>query len=102
MFFYRVGGIYDNIRMSADIGILFTEPGDSCGIAWFNTISNGQTLGVISRDCATGYYSTGHEIAHMYGCHHNQEASGQNPAYPYAHGFFMNPPVNSGKRTILA
>ena len=100
--FYPVGGVFNSIRMSADIGLLITEPGDSCGMAWFNVISNGQTLGVLSRDCATGYYSTGHEIGHMYGCLHNKEASGQNPVYPNGHGFLMNPPVNSGKRTILA
>ena len=100
--FYPVGGVFNSIRMSADIGLLITEPGDSCGMAWFDVISNGQTLSVLSRDCATGYYSTGHEIGHMYGCLHNKEASGQNPVYPNGHGFLMNPPVNSGKRTILA
>ena len=99
---YPVGGVFNSIRMSADIGLLITEPGDSCGMAWFDVISNGQTLSVLSRDCATGYYSTGHEIGHMYGCLHNKEASGQNPVYPNGHGFLMNPPVNSGKRTILA
>ena len=99
---YQIGGALNSIRMSADIGLLITEPGDSCGIAFVNVISNGQTLGVVGRDCATGYYSTGHEIGHMYGCYHNREASGQNPTYPNAHGFLMNPPVNSGKRTILA
>ena len=100
--FYPVGGVFNSIRMSADIGLLITEPGDSCGMAWFDVISNGQTLSVLSRNCATGYYSTGHEIGHMYGCLHNKEASGQNPVYPNGHGFLMNPPVNSGKRTILA
>ncbi len=50
----------------------------------------------------TGYYSFGHEIAHMYGCDHNREVSQGNSAYPNAHGFLMNPPVNSGLRTIMA
>jgi len=95
-------GNFNNLRLSADIALLITEPGDSCGIAYVNSISPGYTFGVVGRDCATGYYSTGHEIAHMYGCYHNQETSGQNPYYPNAHGFWINPPLNSGYRTILA
>ena len=92
----------NNLRYSADIALLITEPGDSCGIAYLNAISGGYTLGVVGRDCATGYYSTGHEIAHMYGCYHNRETSGQNPYYPNAHGFLIKPPLNSGYRTIMA
>jgi len=42
-----------------------TNAGDSCGIAWFDVIASGQTLGVVQRSCATGYYSFAHEIAHM-------------------------------------
>ncbi len=49
-----------------------------------------------------GYYSFGHEIAHMYGCQHNQETGATNPTYPTAFGFLMRPPVNSGFRTIMA
>ncbi len=90
------------MRRSADIALLMTTDGDSCGIAWFDVICRGMTIGVVARSCATGYYSTGHEIGHMYGCSHNKEASGQNPTYQFAHGFLMNPPVNSGYRSILA
>ena len=90
------------LRVGADIGLLLTEPGDSCGIAWFNSIGLDQTLGVVARDCAVGYYSFGHEIAHMLGAEHNREAKAVNNAYPNAHGFLMNPPVNSGYRTIMA
>ena len=96
------GGNFYSLRKGADVALLITEPGDSCGYAYTNSIAGGHTLGVVGRDCATGYYSTGHEIAHMYGCYHNKETSGQNPYYPNAHGFWMNPPLNSGYRTILA
>jgi hypothetical protein len=78
-----------------------TTDGDSCGIAWLDVTRSGQTLGVVAYGCATGYYSTGHEIGHMYGCYHNVEVSGANPIYPTANGFLINPPVNSGLRTIL-
>ena len=48
------------------------------------------------------YYSFGHEIGHMYGCFHNREEGKINEVYPTAYGFLMRPPVESGKRTILA
>ncbi len=97
-----LGGNYNALRRSADIALLMTTDGDSCGLAWLNVISQGRTIGVVALGCATGYFSTGHEIGHMFGCYHNKEASGQNPFYKFAHGFLMNPPINSGFRTILA
>jgi hypothetical protein len=56
----------------------------------------------LQKSCATGYYSFGHEIAHMYGCHHNRETGATNPTYPTAFGYLMRPPVNSGYRTVMA
>jgi hypothetical protein len=97
-----VDGNFNTLRKSADIALLFTTDGDSCGIAYLDVTASGQTLGVIANGCATGYYSTGHEMGHMYGCYHNIEVKGANPVYPTANGFLMNPPVNSGFRTILA
>ena len=97
-----LGGNYNNVRRSSDLALLMTNSGDSCGIAYFDTISSGINLGVVQKSCATGYYSFGHEIAHMYGCHHNRETGASNPNYPSAHGYLMRPPVNSGYRTILA
>jgi hypothetical protein len=85
------GGDYNALRKSADIALLMTTDGDSCGIAWQDMISTGETIGVVARSCATGYYSTGHEIGHMFGCYHNKEASGLNPTYKFANGFLMNP-----------
>jgi hypothetical protein len=102
MLFYLIDGNYNALRKSADIALLFTTDGESCGIAYFDVTGNGQTLGVVANGCATGYYTTGHEIGHMYGCNHNREVSGANSIYPTANGFLINPPVNSGFRTILA
>jgi hypothetical protein len=79
-----------------------TNAGDACGIAYLNVFSSGQTLGVVQRSCATGYYSFGHEMAHMYGCYHNREVSYQNPYSSTAYGYWMRPPVNSTYRTIMA
>ena len=79
-----------------------TNAGDACGIAYLDVIASGQTLGVVQRSCATGYYSFAHEIAHMYGAYHNREVAFPNPTYPTAYGYLMRPPINSGYRTILA
>jgi hypothetical protein len=95
-------GDFNTLRKSADIAMLMTNGGDACGIAYLDVVTSGQTLGVVAKSCATGYYSFGHEIAHMYGCHHNRETGASNPTFPAAFGFLMRPPVNSGFRTILA
>ena len=79
-----------------------TNSGDSCGIAYFDTIANKINLGVVQKVCATGYYSFGHEIGHMFGAHHNRESGAINSNYPNAFGYLMRPPVNSDKRTIMA
>jgi len=101
--FILTDGNYNTVRQSADIALLFTTDGDSCGIAWLDVTASGKTLGVVAHSCAVDYFSTGHEIGHMYGCYHNREVTtGGNPYYPTANGFLINPPVNSGVRTILA
>ena len=33
---------------------------------------SGDTFAVVKKKCATGYYSLGHEIGHMFGCVHNK------------------------------
>ena len=52
---YLKGGNFNNLRRSADIAILLTNSGDSCGIAYFDVIGNGQTIGVVQKSCATGW-----------------------------------------------
>ena len=84
------------------MALLMTNSGDGCGVAYFDTIAQKINLGVVKRSCATGYFSFGHEIAHMYGATHNREAPATNPTYPTGFGYLMRPPVNSGKRTIMA
>jgi len=94
---------FKTFRRSADITVLLSNSySDYCGVAYTNVLSKGQTLGTVSKGCATGYYSFGHEIAHMVGALHNKEAGSVNNAYPTGYGFLMRPPVNSGFRTILA
>ena len=75
---------------------------DVCGVGKVDSIQSGNTLAVVKKSCAVGYYSFGHEIGHMYGCLHNREEGKINYGYPEGYGFLMRPPVKSGFRTILA
>jgi len=88
----------------ADAAALLIEDFDSCGIAKLDTTASCRTLSITTKDCATGYYSFGHEIGHNFGADHNQEAGGEG-AYPDGHGYWIQPTGEteaSGYRTIMA
>jgi len=94
---------FKTFRRASDVTVLLSNSySDNCGIAYFNVLGNGQTLGTVSKGCATGYFSFAHEIGHMVGLHHNRETGAVNLPYPTGYGFLMRPPVKSGYRTILA
>jgi hypothetical protein len=50
-------GDFNTLHKSADIAMLMTNGGDACGIAYLDVVTSGQTLGVVAKSCATGYYS---------------------------------------------
>ena len=50
---------------SADIVVLMIDDPHLCGIAWLGP-SIGRMFSVTSWNCATGYYSFGHEIGHNF------------------------------------
>jgi peptidyl-Asp metalloendopeptidase len=81
----------------ADLVTLITAGGDACGVGYFNS-GAGSAFTVATKDCATGYYSYGHELGHNYGATHNP-AAGSNNVYPYGHGF-QN--VAARLRTVMA
>jgi peptidyl-Asp metalloendopeptidase len=75
----------------------------SCGRAHINSLKDGWNIGVVHQSCATGSYSFAHEIAHMFGAHHNREVIEEfDTENPTAYGYLIQPPVNSGYRTIMA
>lgn len=94
---------FSTFRKTADIALLLSASDlSACGVAYTNILETGQTLGVVKRSCATGYYSFAHEIGHMYGASHNREQGSTNKAWPSAYGYLIRPPTSSGYRTILA
>ena len=72
---YSRSGNYAALRNTADAAALITWSLPGCGVAYTYTYANGATLSVTRKNCATGYYSFGHELGHNFGCNHNPEAS---------------------------
>lgn len=89
-------------KHQADICVLVSDDQSLCGIARGIKVSSPYAFCLVNYDCATGYYSFAHEIAHLIGCQHHQSDpvhSGASSAYPYAHGY-KSP--NNDWRTIMA
>jgi hypothetical protein len=61
-FYYSVGDL-NVLRRGADIAVLMTATdADVCGVGKVDSIESGNTLAVIKKKCAVGYYSFGHEV----------------------------------------
>jgi hypothetical protein len=106
-------GFMDNVptlrnTFAADVVSLITESGDYCGLGYFmSTVSNSfesSAYSVVRRDCATGYFSFGHEIGHNMGADHDAGNASGSGAYPYNHGFFNTSPTSPATpwRTVMA
>lgn len=81
----------------ADLVTLITAGGNACGVGYINANPE-RAFTVVTKDCATGYYSYGHELGHNYGANHDP-ATGRNGNYPYGHGFQHLP---ARLRTVMA
>jgi hypothetical protein len=74
-----------------------------CGVAWvMNYVYSGfetHAFAVVHLNCATGYYSFGHELGHNMGGQHDWYASQSETPYLYSHGY-----VNTEDkwRTVMA
>lgn len=101
-------GYIDNVHSlrdsyGADCAVLIVNSSSSCGIGYLMTFVTpffeSSAFSVVSRNCATGYYSFGHELGHNMGAHHDWYVESDPGAYSYSHGF-----VNAGDRwrTIMA
>ena len=88
-------GCLDNIHAlrntyGADLVSFWVEQGgSSCGLAWLmSTVTASfasNAFSVVARDCATGYYSFGHELGHNMGARHDVYVDAKTTPYSYAH-----------------
>ncbi|MFN0165697.1 MAG: BACON domain-containing protein [Bryobacteraceae bacterium] len=85
----EVHGLRDGVH--ADLVSLWVNTGDSCGIAWLMTTASNsfanRAFSVVRRDCATGFYTFGHEMGHNQGSVHDVANSGGPGVFPYSYGY---------------
>jgi len=56
-------GDVNKLRRGADVAMLITAiDSDICGVGKFDSIGSGNTLAVLKKKCAVGYYSFAHEV----------------------------------------
>jgi len=92
-------------QYGADLVSLLIDDNDYCGIAWLmtnlSTSFAGYAFSVVYHDCATGYYSFGHEIGHNQGCAHDRDNAGD-ALFPYSYGWRFYGQDGKQYRTVMA
>lgn len=86
---------------AADVGMLFLNYGSSvgCGVASAIGAVESDAFAVVKYSCATGNFSFGHELGHLYGARHDVATDGTTTPFAYGHGY--REPTNKW-RTVMA
>lgn len=105
-------GYMDNVHSlrnsyGADQVTLIVNTGNACGCAYFmNTVSStfaSSAFSVVRRDCATGYFSFGHELGHNMSARHDCYVDSALTPYNHVHGYVhLSTDPNQRWRTIMA
>lgn len=103
-------GQMDNVHTlrnlhGADMVCLIVENGGGyCGLANAIMATAAGAFQVTARDCATGYYSFGHEFGHLQGARHDMYVDTGTTPYPYGHAYVHPQTTDPAKRwrTIMA
>ena len=114
--FYNLKHSRNELLDGADVAILLFPPYQeclttttrcSCGSVYKeNSIITRNNIGVVRKDCATAWYTLGHNLGQMFGAGLNREVSNggyRNKAFP-SHGYAKILPKSrcKGTRTILS
>ncbi|UUZ55540.1 zinc-dependent metalloprotease [Massilia sp. H-1] len=83
---------------AADVGVLLTDGNSACGNGAIYASAT-SAFAAVTTDCATGNYSFGHELGHLFGARHNPEEDSSTTPYAWGHGY-LSP--NRNWRTIMA
>ncbi|MEO5803060.1 MAG: M12 family metallo-peptidase [Verrucomicrobiota bacterium] len=90
----------------ADLVSLWVDNSEYCGLGWLmSSLSpsfESQGFSACNWDCATGYYSFSHEMAHNMGCAHDRDNSGGPGLYAYSYGWRFNGTNGIQYRTIMS
>lgn len=88
---------------AADIVVLIVKNLDACGIAYtmfgLDDFQSSNAYSVVALDCATGYYSFGHELGHIMGAWHDWYVQDTKTPRTYSHGYVRD---DQNWRTIMA
>ncbi|WP_405598523.1 MULTISPECIES: M12 family metallo-peptidase [unclassified Pseudoalteromonas] len=74
-------------QYGADVVILVNDVNGYCGQAKAIGANANSAFAMVDYDCATGYYSFGHEIGHLQGARHNPENDPSTSPYSFGHGY---------------
>lgn len=99
-------GQIDNVHaqrdaVRADVVVLVMNQPSACGRAAEIGANASQAFVVVHWDCATGYYSFSHEIAHLLGARHDEPTDTTDTPYAWGHGFRHRAAAPNGWRTIM-
>jgi peptidyl-Asp metalloendopeptidase len=97
-------GYFDDIHATrdqygADVNVLVINDGGYCGLASGIGSSASTAFATVYWDCATGYYSFGHEVGHLQSARHDPANDPSTTPYAYGHGYQY---PSGGWRTIMA
>lgn len=87
-------------QSGADLVALIIDKSDYCGLADAILANASTAFAIVYYDCATGYYSFAHELGHLMGARHNEQADPTNTPFAYGHGYRHDAPLSW--RTIMS
>jgi len=83
----------------ANMAHLIVAEGGSCGVASTIMATTTTAFCLTAQNCATGYYTFGHEMGHLQGARHDPDTDGSTNPFRYGHGYIIR---SRFYRTIMA